>query len=432
MKTACLVLLSLLFVPVVVFGQTPNTVKPAPPATLDPRSPNGVATVPLSVSYQGLLTTSNGSPVQDGNYDLQFDLFTVPVAGLTQWTETHSSVPVAKGTYSVILGSITTLNNFDFNRPLYLEMTATAGPSGPSYPITFPRSALASVPSSLAPWTTNGTGIYYNIGNVGIGKTIPVNKLDVVSSSNNPLNGAYTGTSSSAAGVSGTSSATGGSGVYGESYNGVFGTSQISYGNGVYGYVDGGSSAFGVWGASPQGHGVHGSSTTGYAGYFEGNVSVTGTLSKGAGSFKIDHPLDPANKYLYHSFVESPDMKNIYDGVAALDASGEATVDLPVWFEALNKDFRYQLTCIGGYAPVFVAEKISNNRFKIAGGKPGIEVSWQVTGIRKDAFANAHRIPVEENKSQAERGKYIHPKAFGLPETMSIDYGKAKMADEKK
>jgi hypothetical protein len=44
--------------------------------------------------------------------------------------------------------------------------------------------------------------------------------------------------------------------------------------------------------------------------------------------FRIDHPLDPANKYLNHSAVESPDMKNIYDGVVTLDADGEAVVEL--------------------------------------------------------------------------------------------------------
>ena len=58
-----------------------------------------------------------------------------------------------------------------------------------------------------------------------------------------------------------------------------------------------------------------------YAGYFSGNVKVTGnldvdgTLSKAAGAFRINHPLSPATRYLQHSFVESPDMKNIYDGV---------------------------------------------------------------------------------------------------------------------
>jgi hypothetical protein len=110
----------------------------------------------------------------------------------------------------------------------------------------------------------------------------------------------------------------------------------------------------------------------GYAGLFFGNVEVEGSLSKSSGSFKIDHPLDPANKYLYHSFVESPDMKNIYDGVATLDANGEAVIQMPDWFGVLNRDFRYQVTCIGGFAPVYIAEKLANNQFKIGGGRPGL------------------------------------------------------------
>jgi len=170
----------------------------------------------------------------------------------------------------------------------------------------------------------------------------------------------------------------------------------------------------------------------GNAGYFSGNVTVTGTMSKGGGSFKIDHPLDPENKYLYHSFVESPDMKNVYDGVVMLDSHGEASVDLPDWFDALNRDFRYQLTAIGAPGPdLYIAEKISGNRFKIAGGKPGMEVSWQVTGIRQDAFANAHRIPVEEDKPDEERGNYLYPREHGMAEKAGIDY-QARLRKENK
>ncbi|HMB91945.1 MAG TPA: hypothetical protein VKP65_13915, partial [Rhodothermales bacterium] len=72
--------------------------------------------------------------------------------------------------------------------------------------------------------------------------------------------------------------------------------------------------------------GIRVSSAGGVAGQFVGDVNVSGTLSKGGGSFKIDHPLDPANKYLAHSFVESPDMMNVYNGNAVLDAAGEAVV----------------------------------------------------------------------------------------------------------
>jgi hypothetical protein len=163
---------------------------------------------------------------------------------------------------------------------------------------------------------------------------------------------------------------------------------------------------------------VYGESDTGVAGVFAGDVNVLGTVTKFAGSFKIDHPLDPANKYLYHSFVESPDMKNIYDGVVTLDVNGEAVVELPDWFGALNRDFRYQLTCVGGFAPVYIAEEIEDNQFTIAGGTPGLKVSWQVTGIRQDPYAEQHRIPVEEDKPLEVRGTYLYPEGYGLPATM--------------
>jgi hypothetical protein len=179
-----------------------------------------------------------------------------------------------------------------------------------------------------------------------------------------------------------------------------------------------------------SGFGVYARSATGYSAYLDGKVYIHGPLEKPGGSFKIDHPLDPANRYLSHSFVESPDMKNIYDGVTILNANGEAVIDLPDWFGALNKDFRYQLTAIGAPGPnLHIAEEISNsvtsdnyssigickksNRFKIAGGTPGMKVSWQVTGIRRDPWANAHRIQVEEDKSEHERGYYIYPNLYG-------------------
>jgi hypothetical protein len=213
--------------------------------------------------------------------------------------------------------------------------------------------------------------------------------------------------------VSGYSSS--GYGVYGNSTDDIGVRGQSYNYTGVYGGTSGAASTdYGVWGSA---------NAPAQAGHFSGNVSVIGTLSKGGGSFKIDHPLDPANKYLYHSFVESPDMKNIYDGVAVLDESGEAWVELPAWFDPLNRDFRYQLTPIG--APgrdLYIAQEIRDNRFKIAGGTPGLKVSWMVTGIREDPYANAHRIPVEEDKPANEKGKYLHPTEWGQPTSSGIDY----------
>ena len=168
-------------------------------------------------------------------------------------------------------------------------------------------------------------------------------------------------------------------------------------------------------------------SASGYAGWFvgntimQGNLNVNGTLTKNAGSFKIDHPLDPANKTLSHSFVESPDMMNVYNGNVVLDKNGEAWVQLADWFEALNKDYRYQLTCIGGFAPVYIASEIKDNRFQIAGGQPGLKVSWQVTGIRRDPYAERYRIPVEENKPKEEQGTYRCPECYGLPNALGVN-----------
>lgn len=169
-----------------------------------------------------------------------------------------------------------------------------------------------------------------------------------------------------------------------------------------------------------------------FAAFFEGNVMVTGELLKGGGGSKIDHPLDPENRYLYHSFVESPDMKNVYDGLVVLDANGQAAVELPNYFDAVNKDFRYQLTCIGGFAPVYIAEEISGSRFTITGGEPGMKISWQVTGIRNDAFAEANRIQVEVDKPANERGKYLHPEAHGVGEEFGIHYQDHKQMEERR
>lgn len=235
------------------------------------------------------------------------------------------------------------------------------------------------------------------------------------------------------------------SGVLGDSVNaeGVRGASHNAGHAGVAGFNDGGS--YGVYGESAGGSsagiagrglvGVFGYSTdtTEYgagvigtadgkalAGEFYGNVRVYGSLTKTAGSFLIDHPLDPAHKYLAHSFVESPDMMNIYNGNTTTGADGEAIIQLPDWFEALNQDFRYQLTPIGQFSQAIVLKKIVNNQFTIKTDKPNVEVSWQVTGIRHDPFAEAHRIQVEQTKTGAEAGRYLYPQFYGQPESKSI------------
>jgi trimeric autotransporter adhesin len=262
-----------------------------------------------------------------------------------------------------------------------------------------------------------------------------------------------------ATGVAGTSTISNGTGVYGSGGTyGVYGTTSSGYGvygtvpssgadavhgvtasggAGVSGINDGGSGGWGVYGEGENSGGVGGgfyNTSTGdalfaenqasgsFAAFFLGNVDVDGTLSKAGGSFKIDDPIDPANKYLYHSFVESPDMMNIYNGNVTTDAEGNAVVQLPEWFESLNRDFRYQLTVLGQFAQAIVAGKVANHQFAIKTDKPNVEVSWQVTGVRQDAWANAHRIPVEVEKAAADRGLYLHPELFGAPAERSIAF----------
>jgi trimeric autotransporter adhesin len=143
------------------------------------------------------------------------------------------------------------------------------------------------------------------------------------------------------------------------------------------------------------------------------DLTVKGTLTKGGGSFKIDDPIAPAEKYLSHSFVESPDMMNIYNGNVVTNAKGYAVVTMPAWFAALNRDFRYQLTPVGQFSQAMIASEIKDRKFTIRTSKPHVKVSWMVTGIRQDAWANAHRIPTEEEKPANEQGHYLHPELFG-------------------
>lgn len=205
-------------------------------------------------------------------------------------------------------------------------------------------------------------------------------------------------------GAWGYNSASGGYGVVGQGgYRGVYGSGGNAGVYGTSGYVA-------LWGNATSTSGVNYGifaatrSPAGYAGVFSGNVNISGTLSKTAGSFQIDHPLDPEHKWLRHSFVESPDMMNVYNGNVTTNSSGVAVVKLPAYFTALNRDFRYQLTVIGKMAQAIVDQKVSNNQFRIRTDQGNVEVSWQVTGIRKDDYAKAHPIVVEEAKKVFEKG----------------------------
>jgi hypothetical protein len=312
-----------------------------------------------------------------------------------------------------------------------IAVSTVSASSSTSYPVYGADTSSGSSSFGVVGVSNNGTGVYAQ-GPTGLyaaattyGVYATANDDGVVGQTNGSGNGVV-GRASGGSGVYG--SATTGSGVFGTENSGgygVYGDSASSNGVGVAGLADNTAGAGGAFYNDSTGDALFVyNQSGGYAAFLEGNVDVDGNLSKAGGSFKIDHPLDPANKYLYHSFVESPDMKNIYDGVATLNTNGEATIEMPDWFGVLNRDFRYQLTCIGGFAPVYIAEELANNQFKIGGGRAGMRISWQITGIRQDAWANAHRIPVEQEKEAKLKGFYLHPELYGAPTEKQIQWAR--------
>ncbi len=287
--------------------------------------------------------------------------------------------------------------------------TGATGAQGPAGGLTLPYIGSAAVDQPVIELFNTS----YGDGLAGFGGAAP----DVSSSSGG----------SGIVGVGGNSAGDlqtltfGGSGIFGQGGNAVSENDQA----GVGGYFIGGaqladadSGGDGIYAAG--GAALNGTTGVGLFAYgdpqaavFVGDVEVDGSLSKSGGSFKIDDPVDPEDKYLYHSFVESPDMKNIYDGVVVTDGGGRAVVTLPSYFQSLNSDFRYELTTIGSPAKAWIATEVANNQFTIQTEQGNVKVSWQVTGIRQDAWAKAHRIPNEVEKSDKEKGHYIHPELFG-------------------
>lgn len=281
--------------------------------------------------------------------------------------------------------------------------------------------AIAGTSSSSTGWAAFFTGRGYFSGNVGIGTANTLRPLNVVG------NDSVTTVLSTNASTTGGSAVSAPGAVIGQmtsSEPGGFSAGVRAYNSGLEGSGCGlvayhGGRGYGIYATVAD-------EDNGWAGIFGGHVNVSGTLSKGGGSFKIDHPLDPENKYLYHSFVESPDMMNIYNGLVTTDHEGYATITMPEWFDTLNRDFRYQLTVIdesdSGWTLAKVVRKMHGNQFTIRTNFPNIEVSWQVTGIRQDNFANANRIPVEVEKEAHNKGRYVHPAAFGKSRDLAVSH----------
>ncbi len=330
---------------------------------------NGVHGVFATGSYDGVYASSSGG----NGINATGAVYGVAAAGTTAGV--NASAPASAGIGVVASGGTTGVQGSGGSYSFY-------APAGGAY--GFYGSGTTSGGDFFGgPWGVYGVGSNYGVQGIG-------------TATSGTVYGVYGYASSTSATAYGTYGYGGYSGVYGNStYVGTWGGASTT--SPTYGLVGYGTT-YGIWATA------NGSGTT-YAVYGAGNAYFSGTVQSGGGYAIADHPADPENKWLTHAFVASPDMLNVYSGTVTLDAHGEVTVKLPGYFGAYNRDFRYQLTPIGGAAPsLHIAQGVKGNRFRIAGGTPGLEVSWQVTGIRQDDFARANPVVVEKRKPRGERG----------------------------
>jgi hypothetical protein len=385
------------------------------------------AQAPPKMSYQAIIRNLSNVLVTNTTIGMQISILQGTPTGTPVFVETQTPTTDANGLVSLVIGDGVPVSGsipaIDWGTGPYYFKTETDLTGGTAYTISG-TSQLLSVPYALyagtgpgsldrvAKFTPSGTAIgnsqIYDDGvYVGIATVSPGYKLDVE-------HGGATGIrskSTSSFSVVDIDAANGDAALRFQSA----GVSQWNIRNNP---ADNNLQFFELGGGGERMRIEDGT----------GNVNITndlnvgGTLSKGAGAFKIDHPLDPENKYLWHSFVESPDMMNIYNGNIVTDATGKVTVQLPDYFQALNMEYRYQLTVIGSFAQAIISKKVNNNQFEISTSQPRIEVSWQVTGIRHDAFAEKNRIPNTVEKAAKDKGKYLSPEAFNQPASKRIGY----------
>jgi hypothetical protein len=251
-------------------------------------------------------------------------------------------------------------------------------------------------------------------------------------------NDAIYGASGSGAGVSGSSNSgygvrgasSGNHGIYGTAttagYYGVYASaagwvalSGHSNSNvGVYGTSD---SYGGVVGYSDSAPGVMGTSGGSTAAHFDGICYATEFTTTASPTVRIDHPLAPAHRVLAHQAVISDGAATLYSGTVVTDQSGQASITLPAWFEALNADLRYQLTAFADVR-TWVVSEVRDHRFVIASSQPNVKVCWLLIGARADAYASAHALELESPKTGRERGRYLAPVELGQPESAGVSY----------
>jgi hypothetical protein len=339
-------------------------------ATLLLMTAAGMADIPPLMSYQGVLADSTGNPVPDGYYDIAFGLYTVETGGTPDWEE-EQTLSVQGGIVNAYLGSVVPLGEpLHFDVPYWLSISidgeAELTPRTPLTTVPYAGWAVHAIESTPDDdWVVDDPYIYTKLGGgVGIGDTTPEWRLDI----HDPN----------------------ASNTYMQITNGVTGDAMWT------GLIVGVSGTGDAWISQGSAHGLHmghGGSATSVNVFPDGNVSV-GLISDPDDKLEVDGtaemtgfkmPTDAVSGYVLTCdsagegtwqplLVGQPASAT---GTVVLDERGEARVELPVSLSGVELD--YQLTCIGRFAPVYVSEKAENGAFTIAGGEPGLEVSWQVS-----------------------------------------------------
>jgi len=202
------------------------------------------------LSFQGKLV-EGGVPV-DGTRNITFKIYNVATGGVFLWQESHVAVPVVGGLFNVELGGTTPFAGagLNFDEQYWVGVSVGGGAE------ISPRYKLTNTAYSMSPWTINAGNIYRETGNVGIGTNSPAHKLHVEQLDE-------------------------GHGIYG--FSGAISNNNF----GVVGAQNFSTCWGGLGGYSPESYdvGVYGAQGTGnFAGYFLGNVFVSGQMTISGGS----------------------------------------------------------------------------------------------------------------------------------------------------
>lgn len=433
-----------------------------------------LAQSPDMMSYQAVIRDNNNDLVANQAVGMQISILQGSSSGTAVYEETHTPTTNDNGLATIMIGNGTVVSGdittIDWANGPYFIKTETDPTGGTNYSITG-TSQLLSVPYALyaessgnALWTENGGDVYYDNGQVGIG-------------TNNPETDAHVGgelfvddqirinpNDNAAFGYSYLRFNEGDGRMYHEKADSslnIRGFHLVDI-NDFQGYdahlnVDGdvtnqgdiiSSGADIVTDADDSENfsyykfrSTAGSTPRIYHGQSGDFIAVSGITEfivdddfsvAGTKNFKIDHPADPENKYLYHAAIESDKRYNKYSGNITTDENGVAVVELPEYVQLVNKNFRYNLTVIGTFAQAIVGEEVSDNKFVIRTDEPNVKVSWELTGVRNDPYAKQNPYKVEVEKEENEAGRYLMPELYGQPKEKSLDYQKKKAKESKR